>query len=212
MADPTRTGVGHDGHDPLAIAAYASADGSVEAAIGARLAVGCTDCAALAADLRSIVGATAILHAVPIVAPRDFRLSEADARRLSRRRWFASPVGPSSDRGARRLQGLGAAVAALGLAGLAFAAIGPTGPIQTAADAFTGTREGPAVGGASYDPAPAIGPVASEELAIQNDDVSKAATAPEAGEARAALGAVSGAAVVAGLGLALLGRTRRRST
>lgn len=211
MVDRAGSGAAHDGHDPLAVAAYASIDGSPEAALGARMTEACGACASLAADLRSIAGATALLRSVPMAAPRDFRLSAADARRLSRRGWLARLFGGPGDHGARRLQGLGGAVAALGLAGFAIAAVGPAASIQAAADIFTVTREAPA-GGTAYEPAPAIGPVASGESVNLSDDASKAASDPEAGEARTALGVASGAAVVAGVGLVVFGRLRRRPT
>lgn len=207
---PTRA---HAVHDPVAVAAHAVADTSVEAVVGARLVAACAECAALAADLRGLATATAALKAVPMSAPRDFRLSEADARRLSRRGWLARLTGTSDGVGSGRLQGFGGAVAALGLAGFVVAFVGPSTAMDAANGAFGGTREGPAAG-ATQQVAPVVGPAASGESTEMNDGTAKNhdldGAAADDIAARQTLAIVSGSAVVAGLGLVLAGRTRRR--
>jgi anti-sigma factor RsiW len=79
VADPS---AGHAGHDPLLIVAFLDDDLSAaeRAAVETILAT-CPDCAALQADLVVLATAT---RALPIPArPRDFRLTAADAARLT---------------------------------------------------------------------------------------------------------------------------------
>ena len=79
MADPS---AGHAGHDPLLIVAFRDDDLSAaeRAAVETILAT-CPDCAALEADL--VVLATATRELPTPARPRDFRLTAADAARLT---------------------------------------------------------------------------------------------------------------------------------
>ena len=127
MADKTsRRGIGasagaHAEHDLLLIAAFAAADVEpADAAAAERLLASCPDCAALAADLRSIARATAELP--PVTRPRDFTLRPADAARLRPLGWRRL----AAAFGARRLdvtRPLAAGLMTLGLAGLLFASL-----------------------------------------------------------------------------------------
>ena len=82
MAERSGENAAHDEHDLLAVAALlddASASGDRQA--GEALVASCPECAALHADLLALSSATAEL---PIPArPRDFRLTTADAARLT---------------------------------------------------------------------------------------------------------------------------------
>lgn len=87
----------HSDHDPELIAALLDRDGpdatAGDRAMAERWIAGCTDCAALHADLLALPGAT---RALPAPARRrDFRLTAADAARL------ATPAGEPSPTTAR---------------------------------------------------------------------------------------------------------------
>ena len=117
-----RRAAAHDSHDLGLVARAAAGDlvGS-EAVIASDLLASCDACASLASDLRAIAAATrelgaASLRAATTPAPRDFRLTEADAARLRRRGPFG--LGRLVGRDRRRARGLGGALAALGVAGL----------------------------------------------------------------------------------------------
>lgn len=103
---------GHAGHDELLIARLFGGDvDEGERARAIDLMTDCRECATLFADLGAIAEATA---AMPVPArARDFRLTEADAARLSRkRRRLPAIFGP----GLRR--SLGGSLAALGMVGV----------------------------------------------------------------------------------------------
>lgn len=117
----------HARHNELLLAAFAADDDlhGPEREQAASLVASCAACAALVADVRWIRSATAALPAP--VRRREFRLSEADARRLrggqgrgllgllaGRRFAFAAPAGT--------------AVATLGLVGLLLGAALPGAP------------------------------------------------------------------------------------
>src|ERR1035437_1084738 len=108
-----RTGrAGHAAHDELLITRLFGGDvDEGERARAIDLMTDCRECTTLFADLGAIAEATA---AMPVPArARDFRLTEADAARLSRkRRWLPAIFGP----GLRR--SLGGSLAALGLVGV----------------------------------------------------------------------------------------------
>jgi hypothetical protein len=113
--DMTHPSADHERHDPLLIAAYADDElGGEERLAAEELVRNCESCAGLAADLRAIAAATAVLPAP--ARPRDFRLSPADAERLRRRRFgglgaaLLGRTGPG--------QPIAVALTTLGLAGL----------------------------------------------------------------------------------------------
>jgi hypothetical protein len=124
----------HDAHDLELIARAAAGDlAAAEATAAHRLLAACERCAELAADLRAIAAATrrlpsaADVSSVPsasssslALAPRDFRLTEADAARLRRRGWLG--IDRLAEVLGGRSRGLGGALAAFGLVGLLVAA------------------------------------------------------------------------------------------
>ena len=87
MADPRPAGGSHATHDLELIARVAAGDGSeVETREARALLSTCADCSDLDADLRAIVESVRSLGSAEVVAraPRDFRLTPADATRLRR--------------------------------------------------------------------------------------------------------------------------------
>jgi hypothetical protein len=103
----------HDAHDRLRISALVAGDldGAEQAAAEEQLK-SCTECARLAADLRTVAVSLASMPVPP--RPRDFRLSERDLGRHPARRWSMEGV-------RRGLRPAGTALAALGIAGLLLA-------------------------------------------------------------------------------------------
>lgn len=102
----------HSRHDELLIARLYGGDvGERERARAQAQMADCEECAALFADLRAIAGATAAMPVPP--RPRDFRLSQEDAARLSRKRRVWPAVF-----GAGLRRSLGGSLAALGLVGV----------------------------------------------------------------------------------------------
>jgi len=165
-------GNAHAGHDLELVARAAVGDLDARAAIVARDRLStCEACAALAAELRAIVAATRELGAAglaaPSHAPRDFRLTEADAARLRRvgvigravpSAWFAG-----------RARGLGPALATLGLVGL-LVSVGLPGLSGGAASQSTRQEIGAS---GQYDhasPVPALGPAATDTQALQSSN------------------------------------------
>ena len=120
----------HAAHDGLLLAALASGD-VLEPADRARADVlvrDCPECALLLADMQAIRSATADLPAPP--RRRDFRLTDADAARLTPSGWRRILAGFGSPRA--RLTGPAAlGLATLGIAGILFAAI-PSAPLPGA--------------------------------------------------------------------------------
>ena len=128
----------HENHDPLLIAAHASNDPSpVEIERVERWLHDCPACAALHADVLSISGALAALPKTAR-APRDFRLSPAQASRLRGGPWWRR-LGRaiSAPRGVGRP--LAAAFTTLGLVGLLIGNL-PTGFLLTAGGAANPDR------------------------------------------------------------------------
>jgi hypothetical protein len=184
----------------------------------------CDACAALAADLRAIATATRGLGSAAVraasaasagsaLAPRDFRLSAADAARLRRRGLlghagvFAWPAGSA--------RCVGGALATLGLVGLLVSA---GLPAFSGGAASAPTREelgsGGTVDGAS--PAPAMWPPATDLYVISSSSepprtnhASRDGTSPVPTPWRVA-SIVSLVALVTGLALLLVGRPRHR--
>ncbi len=112
MPDPTV----HAAHDRLLVAAHAAGDASgPDLERAAALVASCPECARLHRDLRAL---SAALAETPAPArPRDFRLTDEAAARLSRPTGWRRLLAPFS--GARSAVGpLAASLATLGLAGL----------------------------------------------------------------------------------------------
>ena len=115
----------HDAHDLELIAGLAAGDlmGS-DAVRAGRLAASCAHCAEIAGDLRLIAAATRILPSAfdpgTAPAPRDFRLTAADAARLGRRSWFGLG-GTAASRSWMRRGGV--SLATFGLVGLLVSAV-----------------------------------------------------------------------------------------
>ena len=209
MAD-RRASVEHDGHDLELIARVAAGDGSpgdVQAAETLRL--DCSACCDLDADLRAIATSTRALAAdtAAVRAPRDFRITPKDAARLRGRR--LADLFPAR---------LGGGLVALGLVGILFGSgilgvFSGLGSAGAAAPAQQTTDErSSGAPGAVF--APAQSPGSSGYATAANKDN---ATTGEPREATGSYGSmnwflvVSGAAIVAGLGILLAARNGRRA-
>ena len=217
MSEPRRAT--HDGHDLELVARAAAGELDAREVEAARLAIaGCGACAALEADLRAIAAATRDLgapgEATSIRAPRDFRLSPADAARL-RRHGALGLARPSAWVGGRA-RGLGGALATLGLVGLL---------VSTGLPGFSGGAASPSAGqefGATgqkdnASPIPAMGPLASDAYTlVASGDPSRIVDPSRDQLARpitpsAAVAAASIALLVLGLALLVTDRPRRRA-
>lgn len=107
----------HATHDRLAIAALAAGDArGADAERATDLVQRCDACRILHDDLRSLAVATRTLPAAARPTDRDFRLSAADAVRLSRRGWLRRLLRPLGSARGARLQPAAGALVALGLA------------------------------------------------------------------------------------------------
>ncbi len=116
MPAPTHT---RTDHDETLIARLAADDLDERETADARAQIaGCPACAALDADLRSIIAATAALPAPR--RTRDFQLTAADAARLRRTGWRRL-LGRFGDPRLAVTRPLAAGFVALGIAGLVFA-------------------------------------------------------------------------------------------
>lgn len=118
-----RPGADHAAHDLLVIAAGTDphADAATRGAAD-RQAADCPDCAALAADLRSIASSLRTLpRTTPIPKGRDFRISRDQASRLRRWAGLRRLLRPFGAAGAPSLRPLATALTGLGVAGLLFA-------------------------------------------------------------------------------------------
>jgi hypothetical protein len=116
----------HVRHDLVLLAATSddTAAPSLRAAAAAQIA-GCSDCELIADDLRAISSALGALpRAVP--APRDMRLSPAQAAAARRRGWWARILEPFGSAGIPGLQALGGGLATIGLAGILFVTLMPS--------------------------------------------------------------------------------------
>ena len=134
MADSARSR--HRRHDSLLIAAAVDRDSDVRPSLVQALLAACLECARLHADLLSL--ALALPAAATPARPRDFTLTEADARRLrprGLRRWLGL-IGTSRDTITRPLA---IGFTTLGLAGLL---------VATVPGALPGALQGSAVSGA----------------------------------------------------------------
>lgn len=126
MADRrnVRAVAAHAAHDRELVARAAAGDlDAAEVTTAEALVAQCPDCAALAADLRALAAAVQELGSdpsrKPVRAPRDFRLTDADATRLRRR--GVPGLAAAGEAVRRRGRALGGALAALGIAGILLA-------------------------------------------------------------------------------------------
>ena len=220
MADSLDMAGSHATHDLDLIARAAAGDlASGEATSARELLASCPVCVATAGDLRAIAAATRELRSVAgqIAAaptPRDFRLTETDAARLRRRRWFG--LGGLTPAG--RARGLGGALATLGLAGLLLATaspalLGAAGGAATALEtvgAAVGIPEDAATLGPLEAPPAADGPTTKASPEALRSEISTVdAGAPLDGRIILAVG--SALVFVAGVVLLLWTRGRKRS-
>lgn len=214
----------HSSHD-LELVARAAAGDLVagETTAAHELLATCEACAGLAADLHAIAAATrelgsvanrAATPAATTAAPRDFRLTEADAARLRHRgiRGLARP----GAWGAGWSRGLGGALTAVGLIGLLVTA-GLPAFSGGAASLSAGTELG--AGGPDEDASPiaAMGPAATDAYQLTaTGDPSRALDtvrerSPSTIAPSAAVAAVSAGLLLLGLALLLFGRARRQA-
>ncbi|MBI2764142.1 MAG: hypothetical protein HYX54_10475 [Chloroflexi bacterium] len=231
MADDDRFGP-HVEHDLEIVAAAVATDlADSERRLVEGLIAACPDCASLSADLLAIAVSTRALgsafdgHAVP--APRDFRLSEADADRLSGRLPRLGRMTISRLWGRR----LGGALAAIGLVGLLVSAA-PLAFLGGAGSA-TSQRAAPDLNAATANPAmlaPAASDLESKVASPPEQDALAGQSSPSDPSGETAIPAIpavpailavpatlsvpmilSGAALVAGLALLLATRGGRRA-
>lgn len=161
----------HALHDEELVAALAT--GSLDdgdAARAQQLVDRCAACRDLHRDLAAIGGALRASAAITATAPRDFRLTADDARRLGGR---VSPRGPLA-----RLRGslagfarpLGASMTAMGLVGLFVASTSLTGLAGAPSSVDSGKNLGSA--GAEIEPgaAQASPPSATDRTAVLGPD------------------------------------------
>ena len=107
----------HAGHDRLLIAALAAGDAvGRERETAQGLISTCDACQLLHDDLRSITASIRALAPVSVAVDRDFRLTAADARRLTRGGWFGRLVRPFGEVRRSAIQPAAGALIALGLA------------------------------------------------------------------------------------------------
>ncbi|MBF8290179.1 MAG: hypothetical protein HW391_1147 [Chloroflexi bacterium] len=205
----------HPSHDLELVARAAAGDLAGGEVMGARaLVASCATCAELERDLHAIAGATRGLGNAAAVsasrpAPRDFRLSAADADRLRPRGWLrvwrvlAEP---------RRARGFGGALATLGLVGLLVSTgiAAPFDGADGAASEMTGATKdvvsaAPGVGPASTDDAAALpaNPTSSTTIGAREYSNSNVAAAPM-------LAIASGAMLILGSALLLVSWRSRR--
>ena len=227
MSEPTRPA--HVRHDLELVARLAAGDlGSGEEVAARDLLATCDACAVLAADLRAIATATRELGSAAVraasaasvvsgssaLAPRDFRLTAADAARLRRGGFVARSA--VSAWPAALARGIGGALATLGLVGLL---VSSGLPGLSGGTASAPTREERTSGGAvdSASPVPAMWPPATDLHAFttsseppSTNDASGDGTSPVPTPWRAAT-IISSLVLVTGLALLLIGRARHRA-
>ena len=211
----------HATHDLEMIVGAASDDQATDDALAARdLLASCPACGALAGDIRAIVAATHELRSAPIQAaaaraPRDFRLTEADAARLRLRLWYEIRYWTSPS----RVRGLGGALATLGLVGLLVATGLPglfsaAGGAETALETVGSAAEAPQYA-ATQNPlvaAPATdGPAVKVSSEPWRSEAGGTDGASTAADARFVFAVGSALVLVAGAAMLLWPRSRRRS-
>ena len=167
----------HASHDPILIAAFAADDLTGDERVGAEaLVASCAECRSLAADLGNI--SRAIASDLPRPRrQRDFRLTEADARRLGGGSGWRAVLARLASPGFALLQPLGGVAAALGLALLVatagFPMMASSGAAPEAGDARQVTGAAASAGGVAPSPAATF------------DAASRSPAATPAGEAEA---------------------------
>jgi hypothetical protein len=217
----------HGVHDQLLVAAFAAGD-----AVGAdrdharTLVEACSECAALAADLRSISAATAQLPAPP--RRRDFRLTPADAERL-RPQGMRRLVGAVAGRRLQLAYPVAGALTMLGLTGLLVSSISfgvpltPAGTSAEQAPASAGTDMFALPAGSTSNDAqseagrPAA--LSASEPPTQRDDPAAAPTEtstapadPARDTSRLLIATLSAFVLLAGVALFFVARLRRHGT
>jgi hypothetical protein len=213
----------HANHDLLLIAEIAAGEASHEQkAAAAALASGCSDCATLADDLRTLSRATAELPRP--ARPRDFTLTPETASRIRRRGWRRVLAAFGTPR-FELVRPLAAGLTTLGLAGFLLGAVPGLGGAPAAPatnDLYTGRNnaEPSAVPlqGAETDSGRPVAGQAGGSGSLAGDEADPD-DAPESGtDAAARLGArqasplvvLSGSFLIVGLGLFALRWTARR--
>lgn len=154
-----RSATPHPTHDVVLLAAIADRDPDpATRATVERMIAACPECAAIAEDLRLLAIGLADLPP-SLTAPRDMRLTEADAARLRRGGLWRSILRPFGATGLPGLRPLAGALSALGLAGLLLTTVplGLSGG-ATSFDLAKGLGSAAAAPGATAAPA-ALGPV-----------------------------------------------------
>lgn len=175
MADNARSR--HRRHDSLLIAAAVDRDSDVRPSLVRSLLATCLECARLHADLLSL--ALALPAAATPARPRDFTLTEADARRLrprGLRRWLGL-IGTSRDTITRPLA---IGFTTLGLAGLLVATVPGAlpGAFQGSAGSATLSTVGRATSGdesVSAAPAASAAPEAAGAAAPSSESLQMSA-------------------------------------
>ncbi len=213
-----RRGGSHAGHNLELVAAASAGDATGSDQVrAADLLASCAECAALAADLRSIAAGTRTLgsaFAIPVArAPRDFRLSEQDAARLGRRGILGIGRTRASLTWTRRL---GGSLATLGLVGLLVSAA-PLGLPRTAGGAPAGERDDQGVSDpyGLQEAAPAPSSLTSKVSEAPNlspaEQSAEMAAEPVVSSENGLLAIVAGGVLVAGVSLLLASRNGRRA-
>jgi hypothetical protein len=162
----------HARHDLDLIAGHAADDlGNADRTRADALLASCTSCAELRSDLVAIASATRTLRSTA-TAPRDFRLTEAQAATMRRRGWIARLLraftGPRST-----TRPIAMAFTSLGLAGLLVANILPAllgGSAASVAPQAEGALPGATAAPAAASEAPARVPVAGPQASRAGGD------------------------------------------
>ena len=171
-----RSATPHATHDVVLLAAVADRDQdpatreTVE-----RMIAGCGECAAIAEDLRLLAAGLADLPP-SLPAPRDMRITEAQAARLRRGGLWRVILRPFGAAGLPGLRPLAGAMTALGLVGLLLANVPLALPGSAAMFDTKGAGNGAAVPAPSA--APALGPVTAASDAAGGPEQHQASGAP----------------------------------
>ena len=218
MRDPSRSSA-HSTHDLELIAALVAGDlTGAEAARAETLVGSCADCALIADDVRAITasvqGIGSAFAVVGVRAPRDFRLTTADAARIKGGAGFrfAQAFAPRS-----WMRGAGIALATFGLVGILISAVplnflgaaGSAGAAPSSApndQGYTAASLGP------LQPAPnATSAAIKASIQPERELAVSGAEPPETMPAVNLVTVVGAVALVAGCGLILGSRRYRRS-
>lgn len=198
----------HRSHDLELVAGLAAGDlASTDAARAEVLVASCSACAGIAADLRSIAAVTRGLPSAfdpgSRPAPRDYRLTAADAERLARTARFGLTSRRSSATWLRRA---GVSLATFGLVGLLVSAM-PFGLLGGAGAALApagADREDIAASAVPQAQGPqATAPSVKSSGGPERDVVTSDATAEEAEPILSPIGIVGAGCLLVGLALIL---------